>query len=286
MDNVAPPLTNPYQPRLQRVLAHMRRHFDKGLDLDDLADVAALSRFHFHRVFTAMLGQTPAEALRDIRMIRAAEMLISSDLPLAAIGARVGYPAIGSFTRAFRQTYHMTPNALRRTGQLPPAPLPKPTGSLPMYDMTIKTLPNMRVAALPHTGPYNLIGAAFGQLSGIFDAAGLWGAVIGPAIAFYYDSPDEKPAAQLQSHAGMIVSPSCTLPPSLTELSVQSGRYGVLRYTGPYTGLPAAWAWAYAHWLAQSGAELADAAPFELSLNSPMDTQPEALITEICIPLR
>ena len=155
-----------------------------------------------------------------------------------------------------------------------------------MYDMTIKILPDMRVAALPHIGPYSLIGATFGQLTGILDAAALWGAVSGPAIALYYDSPDEKPAADLCAHAGMIVLPSCTLPASLTELSVQGGRHGVLRYTGPYTGLPAAWAWAYAHWLPQSGAALADSAPFELSLNSPMDTPPEALITEICIPLR
>jgi AraC family transcriptional regulator len=60
----------------------------------------------------------------------------------------------------------------------------------------------------------------------------------------------------------------------------------VLTFTGPYAGLPAAWDQLYAAWLPASGEEPADSPPFEVYLNSPMDTAQEALVTEICVPLR
>jgi AraC family transcriptional regulator len=275
----------PYQTRMQRVLAYMRQNYQNPLNLDDLAEVAALSRFHFHRVFGAMIGQTPAEALRDIRMTQAAVLLISTDLPIAAIAEKVGFPVLGSFTRSFRQTFQTSASKMRSSGQLPPMPTPPRTGDLPMHDVTIKTMPDMRVAALEHIGPYPNIGGTFGQLSGVFAAANLFGAVIGPAIGIYYDSPDSKPAAQLRAHAGLIVNNSAVLPSGVQELFILGGRYAVLRLVGPYSGLPAAWAWFYGQWLAESGEELADAAPFELNLNSPMDTAPQDLVTEVCVKL-
>jgi AraC family transcriptional regulator len=154
-----------------------------------------------------------------------------------------------------------------------------------VYPIAIHTMPNMRVAALPHRGPYPQIGAVFAQISREFDAAGLWGAVIGPAIGLYYDDPSQTRAADLRAHAGMIVSADAVLPANLEEIHLPAGRYAVLRYVGPYTGLPAAWHWLYQHWLPESGESLAETPPFELNPNSPMDTPPEKLITDICVKL-
>ncbi|MFZ1481646.1 MAG: GyrI-like domain-containing protein [Paracoccaceae bacterium] len=60
----------------------------------------------------------------------------------------------------------------------------------------------------------------------------------------------------------------------------------VLAFKGPYAGLPAAYDQLFGIWLPQSGEEPADSPVFELYLNTPMDTAPEQLLTEICMPLK
>lgn len=56
-----------YEDRLMRVLRYIHDNPTADLSLDRLADVAALSRFHWHRVFHAMTGETCAQAVRRVR---------------------------------------------------------------------------------------------------------------------------------------------------------------------------------------------------------------------------
>ena len=72
----------------------------------------------------------------------------------------------------------------------------------------------------------------------------------------------------------------------LVEVTLPAGRLAVLTFTGPYAGLPAAYDQLMGIWLPQSGEVPADAPIFEVYLNSPMDTAPEALVTEVCLPLQ
>ena len=85
-----------------RVWRHIHDNPAGDLSLDQLADVAAMSRFHWHRVFHAMTGETCAQAVRRLRLYRAARWLIHKDWPVAEVAARAGYPNVNSFTRAFR----------------------------------------------------------------------------------------------------------------------------------------------------------------------------------------
>jgi len=68
-----------YEKRLRRVINYIYDHAGKDLSLDTLADVAAMSRFHWHRVFRAMTGETCAQAVRRVRLQRAGFLLINSD---------------------------------------------------------------------------------------------------------------------------------------------------------------------------------------------------------------
>ncbi|MEO1789448.1 MAG: AraC family transcriptional regulator, partial [Pseudomonadota bacterium] len=87
-----------YETRLIRVLDYIHDNPDADLSLDALAEVAAMSRFHWHRVFHGMTGETLAQAVRRVRMYRAAGWLIRTDDPIAEIGARVGHDNVQSFT--------------------------------------------------------------------------------------------------------------------------------------------------------------------------------------------
>jgi AraC family transcriptional regulator len=103
-----PPEPPPFD--LGRVVDHMRAHLDEDLDLDRLAAVAALSKFHFVRAFARATGRTPHRYLVDLRLGRAAEMLRGTRLPVRQIALQCGYRSPSQFAAAFRRAYGVAPS--------------------------------------------------------------------------------------------------------------------------------------------------------------------------------
>ena len=278
-------MPHPYETRLLRVLDHIHDHPAGDLSLDALADVAAFSRFHWHRVFRAMTGETTAQAVRRVRLHRASVALVQTPRPLAKIARDVGYTNTASFTRAFSDHFAATPAAFRNRGELrafSPRTIPE---ILTMHPIDIRNEPARRLAAMPHKGHYHEIGRAFEKLSATMGARGLF-AHAGYMVGVFYDDPSATAPADLHSHAGFQILDEAEIAPPLETVALPAGRNAVLTYTGPYAGLPAAYDQLYSVWLPGSGETPADAPAFEVYLNSPMDTSPDDLITELHLPLQ
>jgi AraC family transcriptional regulator len=274
-----------YEDRLLRVLDHIAENPAGDLSLDALADVAAMSRFHWHRVFHAMTGETAAQSVRRIRLHRAAVWLVQSDMALEEIAEKAGYGSPRSLARAFALQYGCSPAAFRKNGEMLAEQLRTQKGETPVFPVEITEEPPRRVAAVAHTGPYPEIGGAFEKLSAIISARGLWPAVRG-GVAVYYDDPAAVEAAVLRSHAGFVLDETAAVPAGLDEVRLAAGPAAVLHFKGPYAGLEAAYSYLYGTWLAQSGREPADAPVYEVYLNGPSDVPPEELLTDIVVPLR
>ena len=120
-----------YAMRLERVFRWLADHLDDTLDLARLADVAAMSPCHFHRIYHAMHGETAADTVRRLRLHRAAVELIAGELPVARIAARAGYGSQEAFTRAFKAAYGVPPARDRASF----VPEPKPAGSVSRRDV-------------------------------------------------------------------------------------------------------------------------------------------------------
>ncbi|MGB0497941.1 MAG: AraC family transcriptional regulator [Rubricella sp.] len=272
-----------HEKRILRVLDHIHDHPDEELSLDRLAEVAALSRFHWSRVFKGVMGRSVTDVVRAVRMHRAAVWLVQTDRPIARIAADVGYPNVPSFIRTFGQAYGMSPARFRERRDLR-APFPKPEpGEYPMFPVDIRNEPPRALAALPYRGPYPEIGRAFGSLGPILAARDLWPHVRG-MIGVYYDDPSVTAAQDLRAHAGAILDGAAT-PEGLEPVSLPGGRTAVLRYKGPYAGLQAAYDHLYGTWLQETGEVPGDAPVYEIYLNSPTETAPDDLLTEVCVPL-
>ncbi len=280
-----PPEPAPYEARILRVLDHIHSHPGSDLSLDALADLAAMSRFHWHRVFRAVTGETPADAVRRIRMGRAAWWLIGTDWPIRKVARACGYPALPSFSRIFTEATGLTPAAYRNRGALVPLALPRNQGSDLMLPVEIRDLPATRLAALDHLGAYPAIGLAFEKAGAILSARNLMDQAQG-MIAVFYDDPATVPEPALRSRAGIIVADSFAIPDPFVDMTIAAGPYAVMTYKGPYAGLPAAYDFLYGEWLPESGAEPGDRPVFERYLNTPMDTAQDDLLTEVCLPLK
>jgi AraC family transcriptional regulator len=277
-------MANTYETRMLRVLDYIHDHPAGDLSLDALADVAALSRFHFHRVFRAMTGATAAQTVRRMRLHLAASALVRGDDPLGIIAKGVGYPNLASFTRAFAEAYAMPPVAFRNRGELRPfLTLQTPKGRI-MFPVEIRDLPARHMAAIPHKGLYHEINRAFEKLFATLTARGLVERT-GHMVGVFYDDPSQTAPADLRSHAAVDLKGDVPVAAPLEPLTLPGGRHAVLRYTGPYAGLPAAYDQLYRLWLPKSGTEPADSPSFEVYLNSPMDTPAEDLVTELHLPL-
>lgn len=286
------PKDSGYIRRFTRVIEYIYANLDGDPDLATLADVAALSPWHWHRVWQSAYGESIVATVKRLRLHRAAADLAYTEMPLGAVAERAGYGSQEAFSRSFKQSYGMTPSAYRAAepiNQVQPAhggaPLPHLKGTKPMHDVEIRSMPSRKLAMLRHKGPYMNIGQAFEKLVGIFVGRNLIGQA-GEAIALYFSDPTQVPAEELESVAGFAVPETTPVDDPLQTMETRGGDYAVLRYRGPYADMPRAYDWLYGEWLTQSGREPADAPCMEIYLNNPRDTAPADLLTDICLPLK
>ncbi len=273
-----------YEKRILRVLDHIHAYPAGDLSLDALADVAAMSRFHWHRVFHGMTGETLAEAVRRIRLHRSACWLVQTQKPVAEIAAMAGFGNVKTYVRVFGQMYSHSPAAFRKRGALTSPHNPRNKGDMQMFPVEITTSPARRLMAVPHRGPYIEISKAFEKLGAIVASRDL-GRHVSGMVGVYYDDPAAVDAANLRSHAGLVVGADLPVADGLDDVRLPGGRTAILRFKGHYSGLPAAYDYLYGTWLPASGHEARNSPVFEDYLNSPMDTAPDDLLTDICLPL-
>jgi len=108
-----PPARN--RQRISDVVRYIEEGADQPLGLDDLADVARMSKYHFLRTFRQVLGVTPYQLLLNMRMRRAAVALRTTSASIAAIAFASGFGDLSTFNARFREVAGMSPRAFRRS---------------------------------------------------------------------------------------------------------------------------------------------------------------------------
>jgi AraC-like DNA-binding protein len=103
-------------PRLLPVLEHLDQHFTEPLRIAALARLAGLSPGQFHRCFKALTDTSPFEYAKRLRLRMAAGLLVNSELTVAEVGARVGWPDPFHFSRMFKSAYAQAPTHYRQQG--------------------------------------------------------------------------------------------------------------------------------------------------------------------------
>jgi AraC family transcriptional regulator len=273
-----------YRAQLTRVTAHIHDHLAEPLDLAELAVVADLSPYHWHRIYHALIGETVAATVRRVRLHRASGYLAQTALTVTEIARRCGYPNAQSFTRAFRQCFGQSPQAWRETraNDLPWLYTnPQPGNGWPVE---VRFVPAIELAGLPHRGSYMHIGKAFESSQIHLAAQGLMRQVT-RWVGQYFDDPSAFPESQLKSRAGLSIPPGAQVQPPLQRFCVGGTPCAVLRYQGPYPNMRDAYQWLYGTWLVASGHALADQPVFEEYHNNPRNTAPANLLTDLCLPL-
>ena len=101
---------------IEDVMRYIREHISEPLDRERLAAVAGFSVPHFHRVFTAHVGESAASYVRRLRLERAGRKLRMGAVDITEVALAAGYDTHAAFSKAFKQQFGLSPSEFRQLG--------------------------------------------------------------------------------------------------------------------------------------------------------------------------
>jgi len=105
-----------YSDCIEDVMLYIREHINEPLNREMLAAIAGFSVPHFHRVFTARVGESAASYVRRLRMERAGRKLRMGAVDITEVALAAGYDTHAAFSKAFKQQFGLSPSEFRQLG--------------------------------------------------------------------------------------------------------------------------------------------------------------------------
>lgn len=283
---------------MQRVLDYIDQHLDGDLDLDTVSRIAAFSKFHFHRQFTATFGMSVHRYVQLARMKRASHQLTLKDAQsVTDIAMDAGYDAPDAFARAFRQRLGQSPSSFRKSPDWEPwlaafGPFDTARNKLMQIifdndDVTIRDVPPTPVAMIEHRGDRATLGDTIGRFTTWRRAAGLSPERSSTFMVFRSEREPANPADYSMDLCVGTDQPIAANAERVKAGEIPGGRCAVLRYPGNTHNLEPAALYLYNEWLPASGEEARD---FPIYSQRRLAFIPEAsaheIVVELFLPLK
>ncbi|UPJ66541.1 AraC family transcriptional regulator [Bradyrhizobium sp. 191] len=286
-----------YQARMRRVLDHIDRHLDDDLDLESLSAVAAFSKFHFHRQFSATFGLSVHSYVQLARLKRASHQLAFADAQsVTDIAMDAGYEAPDAFARAFRQRFGQSPSSFRNSPEWEPwlaafGPLDIARSKLMQRtfttdDVTIREVPTTKVAIMEHRGDPATLPATIQRFIAWRKAAGLHP---GTNPTFNVWRSERRPARPADYSVDLCVGTDQQIAADgdgIKAGEIPGGRCAVLRVVGYTDNLEPAALYLYRNWLPGSGEEVRDFPIYCQRLSFFPEVPEHETVAELFLPLK
>ena len=276
---------NDYVQRINKVVAYINNHLDETLDLKKLANEAALSDFHFHRIFKALKGEAIGGYITRLRLEATARLLRYTALTIEEIAFNIGYETTASLSKAFKKQYGISPTEYRtnKDTYIMKKEIINPDLALKAPKTVILEPKNLIYVAL--TGAYGSLdyGKAYEQLWAVIKAQKLFTKGI-ESICISYDDPKITEGSLQRSDVCLAIHKSATPQEEVSCKTLAGGKYAVFFYQGSYENLSQVYDTAV-RWVIDHQYTLREEPFFEKYLNDARRTPKEKLKTEIYIPI-
>jgi AraC family transcriptional regulator len=274
-------MASDYRQPIERALKFVASHLDRPILLAEVARAAHLSEFHFHRIFSAVMGEPVGRYVTRKRLeVAALRLAYEPTRSISEIALSCGFSSVSNFSKAFSAFFGCSPSRVRKPDPSLPAALGTLTRSY------AKTFHPSDVYALPpdvdaetrtrELARLNQV-VSFHACTGIsvaclaspagYDLSALtktWDALIAhahqlgfaegavDAYGMAYDSPQLTAAQHCRYHACVPCPPGSVLAAPLFAAEIPAGRYAVFPYAGAVAGVERMYRSIYSVWLPAS----------------------------------
>ncbi len=302
-----------YISRINHVMDYIGRNLDKQIDLAAMAERASFSPYHFHRIFSCIVGETPNNFVLRIRLEKAAIMLLAdSKAAVSDISFRCGFVNASSFSRAFKTYFGLTTKQFRgqekaiylkdgiRYGKNCKAVSKIGKHSQQVNDqfcsvefnkliimntkIEIKQMPELNLIYCRHMGAFNQIGQAYEKLFKWAAPRGLVTAAT-KTVTVYHDDPAITTIDKVRQDASILVEGSVKVEGEIGKSTIPAGKYAVGHFEIKETEFEQAWN-TICSWLTESGYQPTDSPTYEYYHNDYNEHPEHKFIVDICIPVK
>ncbi len=264
-----------YRARLTRALAYVQENIGGEVSLEGAAAAACFSKFHFHRIFTAAMGESFSDCVRRLRLDRAAFFLGQRpSMNVTDVAMACGFSSPSVLSRLFAERFGEPPSRWRdlkraaaRAGQEAAAapilwqngPAPEVTGNAAEGErVSVRSLPALRLASCLHIGPYGPdIQEAWDRLCRWAGPRGLLGSGT-RAAGLSWDNPELCPHGRCRYSACLEIPAGIETGGDVLPLDFPARTYLILSCSGSAVDFSAAYDRLYDRYLPRSGFEPED----------------------------
>ena len=255
---------------LQKALGYIEANLKDKLSLEDIAEVANYSPWHFHRLFLAKTGVTVGEYIRKRRLSEACKELLCSDKPIKKLASEYLFESQAAFIRSFKSFCGSTPGEMRRKLQ--------PEISFQAIT-TLKTKgEKMLNPKFVHKAAFKVIGRSTLSTMKNNTIPALWGTFgefcdkipgqvnpeVGLGICYFEEMPEMTDDTPFTYLVGMEVNTDQEAPKDMQSRIVPEADYAVFEHKGSLDTLHDTYAAIYDQWLPQSAYDRAKSDDFEV----------------------
>lgn len=289
-----------YPGRLAPVVDHVRENPRGDLSVETLARVAHFSPYHFHRVFTAVMGETVGTFVRRVRLERATQLMRAApDRPLGEVALDSGFGSQSDFSRTFKRHYGMAPSQWDRLRPLEFSPASDGPGEPPPYDLQrmiesddgpepsprLAEIPAQRIAYVRIRRPFEegALARGYRTLRGWLASQGL---PEGHLLGLSWDDVEITPPDQIRYDFASSVPDGVEGRGEIVVRDLPELEVVAAHAEGDLSRVARVWDHLYRSWLPSSAYEPANLPPFEWYRRWPSRLDESSWDLDCCIALR
>jgi AraC family transcriptional regulator len=313
-------LQNEYRTRVNQTIDYIQNNYSDELNLSKLAELSCFSKFHFHRIFLSMTGETPNDFVRRIRLDKAREKLkYQLDKSITEIALECGFSSSQNFAKMFKAHYGVPPSLVREVlhwdswkeamqnlrekdkrhlnqteaylynlyRNKHKLPIDEILSKKQVLQVKIVEMPDLRVAYIRCIGPYNkeMHAPAFHRLLQWANPRGLTTeGTIG--LGAIWSNDDIVPEDRLIFDACITIPESIKANRWVNVQTLPGGKYAIQHCEIEVNDIHSAWLSFFLNYLASSDYQPDVRPAYHIYYNNPETHPLKHLILDLCFPIK
>ena len=293
--------------RINNAILYIENNLSEKLVLNDIAEKAYFSPFHFHRIFSLVVGETVNNFITRKRIEKAAGFLLHlKETPITEISEILGFTSLSSFSRAFKKFYGLSPIAFKglspnkfskicktesKKGQVTVSfeeYICNINNSINWFKMnakvTVQKVPEIQMAYISHIGEMEKIGEVFNRLIQWATPKGLMNQENLRLLTIYHDSPKITSPDAIRMSAAIVLNSETSVDGEVSLKAIHPEKCIVSRFEITPNEFQQAWESSFV-WMSENGYKKSDQDPFEIYYNNCQEHPENKFIVDICIPI-